>query len=61
MMTQPPVFNQPLQQKEELKQSEQEKQKTEQPIQQVSNNMVEVLKNSTNAKHRNCEFLKFLN
>jgi len=27
----------------------------------VTGNMVEVLKNSTNPKHRNCKFLKFLN
>jgi hypothetical protein len=31
------------------------------PVQQASSNMVEVLQNSTNPKHRNSEFLKFLN
>jgi hypothetical protein len=31
------------------------------PVASASSNMVEVLTNSTNPKHRNSEFLKFLN
>lgn len=31
------------------------------PVSSASSNMVEVLTNSTNPKHRNSEFLKFLN
>ena len=59
MMNRPPVYQPPPQQvqaqKEELKQSEQPQ------ISDVSGNMVEVLTNSANPKHRNSEFLKFLN
>ena len=39
---------------------EQKKPVEEVPIQQASSNMVEVLQNSANPKHRNSEFLKFL-
>lgn len=64
MMNRPIMFQQPqMQQKpeeaklEEAKSSEPEAN----PISQASSNMVEVLQNSTNPKHRNSEFLKFLN
>ena len=59
-MNRPLMYKQPVQQqaapKEELK-TEEAKQ---QPVQQASSNMVEVLQNSTDPKHRNCEFLGFL-
>jgi len=42
---------------EEVKQSES---KTD-DISNVTKNMTDVLSNSTNPKHRNCKFLKFLN
>lgn len=53
----------PMAPKEEAKQTEAKAQEdsTSIPVQQASSNMVEVLKNSTNPKHRNSEFLQFLN
>lgn len=59
-MNRPPVFQQqPL--KEEAKVSQPKEQSNQQnEIANASGNIVEVLKNSTNPKHRNSEFLKFL-
>ena len=59
MMNRPPVFQQQIPQaaKQETKPEEL---KTEAPVQQATGNMVEVLTNSTNPKHRNSEFLQFL-
>lgn len=45
-------------QKEEAKAEAKEEGPT---IKEVTSNMVEVLSNSENPKHRNCKFLKFLN
>ena len=57
---QPQMQNQPLQQQAKDAVPEEAKQQTN-PMAQASSNMVEVLQNSTNPKHRNSEFLKFLN
>jgi len=46
--------------KEEAKQSEVQQKEKENKIGEVSGNMVNVLKNSEDPKHRNSEFLKFL-
>lgn len=48
-----------MQPKQEMR-KEEVKQPEAAPITQVSSNMVEVLQNSEDPKHRNSEFLKFL-
>jgi len=61
MMNRPMMYNPPMQQqtvlKEEAKQSEVINKETENKIGEASGNMVNVLKNSTNEKHRNSQFL----
>ena len=55
------MYNPPMQQqtvlKEEAKQSEVINKEKENKIGEASGNMVNVLKNSTNEKHRNSQFL----
>mmetsp|Transcript_18064 Transcript_18064/g.30813 ORF Transcript_18064/g.30813 Transcript_18064/m.30813 type:complete len:124 (-) Transcript_18064:1306-1677(-) len=46
--------------KEEAKQEEVKQEEAKNPVGEVSKNMVEVLQNSSDPKHRNSEFLKFL-
>lgn len=46
---------------QEKKEAEAEKIKEDNNISEVTKNMVDVLSSSTNPKHRNCKFLKFLN
>jgi len=60
MMNRPPVFQQQIPQAAP-QETKIEENKTGEPVQAATGNMVEVLTNSTNPKHRNSEFLKFLN
>ena len=61
-MMQNPMMQQPMPQQKaaEPKPAEEVKATEQSMINQSSSNMVEVLQNSSNPKHRNSEFLKFL-
>lgn len=50
-----------LQQTKDIQEETKEKPKEETKVSDVTKNMVDVLSNSTNPKHRNSKFLKFLN
>lgn len=50
-----------LQQTKDLQEETKEKPKEDTKVSDVTKNMVDVLSNSTNPKHRNSKFLKFLN
>lgn len=50
-----------MQQTKDIQEETKEKPKEETKVSDVTKNMVDVLSNSTNPKHRNSKFLKFLN
>ena len=62
-MFQPPqhLVNQTAQDLKTEASKEQEKKDDQASVKEVTSNMVEVLSTSTNPKHRNSKFLKFLN
>jgi len=60
MMNRPPVFQQPIAREPKVEEAKVAENK-DAPVQEASSNMVAVLENSSNPKHRNSELLKFLN